>query len=913
MYVYAPYCINRQEREHGAVGGTRLFGRTRHVGDRSLAAREVCRQGLVFRRRRRPGAGRARRPGREGQALGRRRLRRPGSARRVRARLRVSYAARRRRVCAHLSARDRHGAARHGGASRRPRATKRRARPGPWLYRERKRPGPLRADLRRPRARAPGHRTVARVAVPGPRGSHRLRESQGRAGPGHRREAVLHRPQPVALLARRRHPRRSGPRAPRAHLRHDQGSARSPRPPRGGGNRLRGRDTRFCEPRPDGSGGAARVPECHGGRASRRPGGRRGGPAGRDEVARCLRDAGRHAAARRAPRARAAGARPAHAAPQGRAGAPLCRSGVRRSLVDAGARGARRRGREHPEAPDRRGAPEALQGRPHGRGTGKSVRAVPALVRDLRQGQRLRSERCRRIHPSLRPLDPDRVRARGGTPPAGSRRGGGLMPRQPTQTPAPAPAPAPSPAPTPAAPPAHQMWGGRFTLGPSEALDALNRSLPVDHRLWPQDVVASKAWVHALGRVGVLTSTEESQLLEGLDRVGERLADGAAVGAPDEDVHTLVERLLYAEVGTVAGKLHTGRSRNDQVATDLRLWTLGAIDQLDSDLAALGRALVARAEDGVDILLPGYTHGQRAQPVRWAYVLLAHAWPLVRDRQRLADARRRVAELPLGSGALAGSGFAVDRVLLKEALGFRSVSANALDATGDRDFVAEVLFALTLVGTHLSRLAAELITYASGEFGFVTLSDAFSTGSSLMPQKRNPDVFELARGKAGRMLGDLIALLTTLKGIPAGYQKDLQEDKALLFEACDTLATVLPAVTGATETLTVNVERMAAALDPAMRATDLADLLVEAGVPFRESHGLIGKLVRAAEEAGVTLDKVPATVAAAIHPALGPALARLGTWEQSVESRATPGGASRASVESQIDELRRAFQRAASS
>src|SRR5262245_27200955 len=460
--------------------------------------------------------------------------------------------------------------------------------------------------------------------------------------------------------------------------------------------------------------------------------------------------------------------------------------------------------------------------------------------------------------------------------------------------------------------PAHQMWGGRFALGPSEAVDALNRSLPVDHRLWPQDVFASKAWVHALSKAGVLTPQEEARLLEGLDRVADKLADGAAVGAPDEDVHTLVERLLYAEAGAVAGKLHTGRSRNDQVATDLRLWTLGAIDELDAALAALGRTLVAKAKDGLDAILPGYTHGQRAQPVRWAYVLLAHAWPLVRDRQRLADARRRTSEMPLGSGALAGSGFPIDRVLLKEALGFRAISPNALDATGDRDFVADVLFAIALIGTHLSRLGAELITYASGEYAFITLSDAFSTGSSLMPQKRNPDVFELARGKAGRMLGDCVALLATLKGIPAGYQKDLQEDKALLFDACDTLATVLPAVTGAIDTLTVNVERMAAALDPAMRATDLADLLVEAGVPFRESHGLIGKLVRAAEEAGVTLDKVPANVATAIHPALASALAQLGTWEKSVESRATPGGASRASVESQIEELRRVFQTAAS-
>ena len=453
----------------------------------------------------------------------------------------------------------------------------------------------------------------------------------------------------------------------------------------------------------------------------------------------------------------------------------------------------------------------------------------------------------------------------------------------------------------------HQMWGGRFSLGPSEALDALNRSLPVDHRLWPQDVAASKAWVHALGRVGVLTPDEETRLLDGLDRVAERLADGAAVGAPDEDVHTLVERLLYAEVGAVAGKLHTGRSRNDQVATDLRLWTLDAIDQLDRDLGTLGRALVARAEGGVELLLPGYTHGQRAQPVRWAYVLLAHAWPLVRDRQRLADARRRVAELPLGSGALAGSGFAVDRVLLKEALRFRSVSANALDSTGDRDFVAEVAFALALVGTHLSRLAAELVLYTSAEFGFVRLADDFSTGSSLLPQKRNPDVFELARAKAGRLLGDLVALLTTLKGLPAGYSKDLQEDKALLFDAFDTLALVLPAVTGAIATMATNESRMRGALDAALRATDLADFLVETGVPFRESHGLVGRLVREAERSGVALDRVPLALAAGIHPALGAALAQLGTWEDSVESRATPGGASRSSVVEQLTALRAAF------
>src|SRR5205823_5023783 len=359
-------------------------------------------------------------------------------------------------------------------------------------------------------------------------------------------------------------------------------------------------------------------------RARRRPGRRRGGPLGRHEVPWRVRDAGRDPVARRAPRARAAGARSPHAAPQGRAGPALRRPGIRRALVDPGAGGARRRRHEHPEARHRRGAAQALQGRPRGRRSRESLRAVSAVVRHVRQGQRVRPARRRRIHSPIRPLGADRRGPRRGAPAARSRRGGRLMAARPTE-------PAPPPLPPPAAP--HQMWGGRFSVGPSEALDALNRSLPVDHRLWPQDVTASKAWVHALGRVGVVSPVEETRLLDGLDRVAERLADGAAVGAPDEDVHTLVERLLYDEVGPVAGKLHTGRSRNDQVATDLRLWTLAAIDQIDADLAALGRALVARAEEGVDILLPGYTHGQRAQPVRWAYVLLSHSWPLVRDRQ----------------------------------------------------------------------------------------------------------------------------------------------------------------------------------------------------------------------------------------------------------------------------------------
>ncbi len=456
----------------------------------------------------------------------------------------------------------------------------------------------------------------------------------------------------------------------------------------------------------------------------------------------------------------------------------------------------------------------------------------------------------------------------------------------------------------------HQMWGGRFSAGPEASFALLNRSLPVDQRLWPYDIRASQAWVRALEAAGIVTAAEATMLRQGLERVAQRLAQGAGAGAADEDVHTLVERLLYEEIGALAGKLHTGRSRNDQVATDLRLWCLDALRAVDRAVAALAAALAAQAERGVDVILPGYTHGQQAQPVRWAYVLLAHAWPLVRDRARLAEVARRVAELPLGSGALAGSGVAVDRALLKEALGFRTISANALDATGERDFVAELLFALVLVATHVSRLAAEMVTYSSTEFGFVRLADGYCTGSSLMPQKRNPDVFELARAKVGRTLGDLVAVLTALKGLPAGYAKDLQEDKAALFDAVDTVLLTLPAVRGAVATLEPVAERMAAALQPGMLATDLADGLVAAGVPFREAHALVGRLVQEAERRGVELRGVPAAAARAFHPALPGLLETLGSFADSVERRVTAGGSSRASVQTQLAELRAALSQA---
>ena len=453
----------------------------------------------------------------------------------------------------------------------------------------------------------------------------------------------------------------------------------------------------------------------------------------------------------------------------------------------------------------------------------------------------------------------------------------------------------------------HQLWGGRFGSSPAEALDHLNRSLPVDHRLWPQDVRAADAWVDALRAAGVLAAAEARALKDGLEQVTRRLASGEAAQAPDEDVHTLVERLLYEAVGPLAGKLNTGRSRNDQVVTDLRLWLLETLPAVDREITALGRALCDRARAGVDVVLPGYTHAQRAQPIRWAYVLLAHAWPLTRDRERLAQLAARLSELPLGSGAVAGSGVRVDRDGLARALGFRRVSPNALDVTGDRDFVAETAFALALVGTHLSRLAGELLSYASAEYGFIRLADEYCTGSSLLPQKRNPDVLELARAKTGRLLGDLMGLLAVLKGLPAGYSKDLQEDKALLFDAVDTVMVTLPAVRGAIATLEPVPERMRAALDPSLFATDLADGLVARGIPFREAHGLVGRLVREAEALGRPITEVPVAAASAIHPALPDLLATLGGWEESIERRATAGGSSKAAVSAQLAELSQVF------
>jgi argininosuccinate lyase len=455
---------------------------------------------------------------------------------------------------------------------------------------------------------------------------------------------------------------------------------------------------------------------------------------------------------------------------------------------------------------------------------------------------------------------------------------------------------------------ARRLWGGRYAAGPAPTLEELNRSLPVDRRLWREDIEGSRAWVQALVRAAVLTPEDATALDGGLAAVQERIAGGAAEGAPDEDIHTLVERLLYEEVGEVAGRLHTGRSRNDQVATDSRLWTMRALAGLEQELRGLQRALLDQAVATIDLLMPSYTHLRRAQPVRVAHWLLAHFWALERDRQRLREAMDRVAVLPLGSGAIAGSGFAIDRAFLRERLGFLTVSRNSLDAVGDRDWVCEVVFDATLVGTHLSRLAEDLILFSGEEFDFITLPEAYTTGSSLMPQKRNPDGLELARGMAARLIGETTAALAMLKGVPSGYNKDLQEDKRLLFSALDTLFALLPATRETVAGLRFKPEVLSAAVeDEALLATDLADELVRRGVPFRDAHGAVGRLLRRAEADGVAVRDLPDAALAEVHPGFLQGARPALSAERSVEARSVAGGTARAAVLAQIEQARAAL------
>ena len=460
----------------------------------------------------------------------------------------------------------------------------------------------------------------------------------------------------------------------------------------------------------------------------------------------------------------------------------------------------------------------------------------------------------------------------------------------------------------PAAAASHKLWGGRFAGSSAPALDALNHSIGVDIQLWPFDIRLSKAWAVALWGAGVLTLDESKRIEQGLDAVAQRIGAGEPHTAADEDVHTLIDRLLHEEVGEVASKLHTGRSRNDQVATATRLWTMDACGRLDTAIRLMQQTILDQAATLDGALMPAYTHMQRAQPIAASHWMLSHFWPLERDRARIAAASRGAATLPLGSGAVAGCAFPISRVLLQGSLGFAAISPNSMDAVSDRDFVAELLFTLALLGTHLSRLAEDLIVYGSSEFGFVRFGDRYSTGSSMMPQKRNPDAFELTRGASGRLLGDLTALLATLKGLPSGYNKDLQDDKRALFGAVDTTLLVLAAANGALAEVTFRTDRMSAALTSGMMATDLADYLVAKGNSFRDAHASVGRLVRESEEAGCELDALPYASFTAAHPDFGMDAFEALSASRSVERRDVEGGTGPTAVRAQLDAARAALR-----
>jgi argininosuccinate lyase len=457
----------------------------------------------------------------------------------------------------------------------------------------------------------------------------------------------------------------------------------------------------------------------------------------------------------------------------------------------------------------------------------------------------------------------------------------------------------------------HQLWGGRFDAAPADALRALNNSIGTDLRLWPHDIRLSKAWARGLAAAGIYSVADAESVVAGLDRVANRLSAGVPVLPSDEDVHTLVDRLLHEEVGEPASRLHTGRSRNDQVATGSRLWVMAALDRIDAAVRGVQDVILDHAERllASGAVMPAYTHLQRAQPILAAHWMLAHCWPLVRDRERLRQSRDRAAVLPLGSGAIAGTAFPIPREQIQKELGFASCSPNSIDATGDRDFVADALYAVALLGVHLSRLAEDVILFGTSEFGFVRFGDAFSTGSSMMPQKRNPDVFEIARGAPGRLVGDLHGVLMALKGLPSGYNKDLQDDKRALFDACDTIELVLPALAGALAECRFDEARMRAAVTGGLLATDLADYLVDRGVPFREAHGVVGRLVRESEQRGIPFEALPLDVLTAAHSAIQPDVRSALTVEASLARRTVPGSTGPAAVAEQLREARLAVDK----
>ncbi len=450
------------------------------------------------------------------------------------------------------------------------------------------------------------------------------------------------------------------------------------------------------------------------------------------------------------------------------------------------------------------------------------------------------------------------------------------------------------------------LWGGRFTKAMDEDAWRFNASITFDKRLAAQDVRASISWARQLLVVGVLSEKEFCGIEDGLNQIqDEFLHADFLFSSGDEDIHSAVERRLYELIGLTAGKIHTGRSRNDQVTTDFRLWIMDNIPILKSHITSFQMAIINVAERDLGIVMPSYTHLQRAQPILLSHWWLAWFWPLERDLKRLDFTLDMCATLPLGSGAVAGTGFNINRQALAKDLGFQNVGQNSIDSVSDRDFAVQFLFDLVLCCQHISRLAEQTILFSTAEFGFFMLADAFSTGSSLMPQKKNADVFELARAKSGTMIGLLTGLLATLKSLPSTYDKDLQEDKQSVFQAFDILVNILTVLTKAIETLEINPVKMLAAVDPALFATDLADILVEVGVPFREAHRLAGKAVRHAYDHGSDLAHLSAREWQQLLPDLNVDVTQLFTTENSIARKKSLGGTARVRVQEQLDEAKR--------
>ncbi|MCI5043510.1 MAG: argininosuccinate lyase [Aquisalinus sp.] len=448
----------------------------------------------------------------------------------------------------------------------------------------------------------------------------------------------------------------------------------------------------------------------------------------------------------------------------------------------------------------------------------------------------------------------------------------------------------------------NEMWGGRFSAGPSAIMEEINASIDIDKRLWREDIAGSRAHAQMLAANGIISDADVAEIDRGLTQITKEIEDGSfSFSAALEDIHMNIEARLKEIIGAPAGRLHTARSRNDQVATDFRLWCRQACDDLDTALSALQHALATRAQQHADTIMPGFTHLQSAQPVTFGHHCLAYVEMFARDRSRFQDARKRLNESPLGAAALAGTSFPIDRAATAQVLGFEAPMANSLDAVSSRDFAAELLAAAAICATHISRLAEEIVIWSSAQFAFVTLSDDFSTGSSIMPQKKNPDAAELCRAKAGRIIGDLNGLLIMLKGLPLAYSKDMQEDKEQTFDAIDALALCLAAMSGMIEGLTVNQSAMRdAAASGFSTATDLADWLVRAlGLPFREAHHVTGALVAMAEKKNCDLPDLSLEEIQSVHADVSSDVFSVLSVENSVASRTSFGGTAPENVRQQ--------------